>query len=207
MTFCVRFQAQLTCLSRDIGQTKLNNGDLSHQATIVLRHKDIFTIGDRSFRWEYPDNSRHLSMTATPKKAKKFATPTKTPSPGRSIANKGANLVASPRHKGTPSKKAKSPKKTPKSAKKTPKKSPKKSPAKTPRSPSAGTPTRGGSKRVSFGPYISPEYIDKNMPPSTPVRRGATPTKDANVKRATPSSLLKRSLIQQKAAQNSPAKV
>ena len=31
-----------------------------------------------------------------------------------------------------------------------------------PKSSSNDTPS---SKRVSFGPYISPEYIDKNMPP------------------------------------------
>ena len=33
----------------------------------------------------------------------------------------------------------------------------------------SGTPTRG--KRVSFGPYVSPEYFDKALPPSTPVRK------------------------------------
>ena len=53
----------------------------------------------------------------------------------------------------------------------------------------------GGSlsprKRVSFGPYISPEYIDKTLPPSSPVRKGAAaPNKNAS----TPTSLLKRNL-------------
>jgi hypothetical protein len=33
----------------------------------------------------------------------------------------------------------------------------------------------GANKRVSFGPYISPEYIDKRLPPSTPVKKGAPP--------------------------------
>lgn len=31
------------------------------------------------------------------------------------------------------------------------------------------------SKRVSFGPVLSPEQFDKNLPPATPLRRGATP--------------------------------
>ena len=35
-------------------------------------------------------------------------------------------------------------------------------------------------KRVSFGPYISPEYIDKHLPPSSPVRKGATPTPNSS---------------------------
>ena len=34
-------------------------------------------------------------------------------------------------------------------------------------------------KRVSFGPYVSPEYFDKTLPPSTPVRKGAEPPRDA----------------------------
>jgi hypothetical protein len=71
---------------------------------------------------------------------------------------------------------------------------------------STGTPA---NKRVSFGPYISPEYIDKHLPPSSPVRKGAsvpangiTPVKAASAVSAaaaaringTPSSLLKQSL-------------
>ena len=31
------------------------------------------------------------------------------------------------------------------------------------------------SKRVSFGPYLSPEQFDNTLPPATPVKRGATP--------------------------------
>ncbi|CAH1782966.1 unnamed protein product, partial [Owenia fusiformis] len=30
-------------------------------------------------------------------------------------------------------------------------------------------------KRVSFGPQLSPEHFDKQLPPATPVKRGATP--------------------------------
>ena len=35
--------------------------------------------------------------------------------------------------------------------------------------------TKRNSKRVSFGPVLSPEQFDKELPPDTPVRRGATP--------------------------------
>lgn len=36
------------------------------------------------------------------------------------------------------------------------------------------------SKRVSFGPVLSPEQFDKNLPPATPVRRGATPRRSSS---------------------------
>ncbi|XP_029206378.2 uncharacterized protein LOC114970166 isoform X3 [Acropora millepora] len=39
--------------------------------------------------------------------------------------------------------------------------------------------TRGQSKRVSFGPILSPEQFDKDLPPATPVRRGATPKRSS----------------------------
>merc|ERR1712129_530433 len=67
----------------------------------------------------------------------------------------------------------------------------------------ADTPVHGShSKRVSFGPYVSPEYIDKNLPPSTPVKKGATPKvsevnvrHDVSVIESTPANLLKKSLL------------
>ena len=34
---------------------------------------------------------------------------------------------------------------------------------------------RRRSKRVSFGPVLSPEQFDKDLPPATPLRRGTTP--------------------------------
>jgi len=46
-------------------------------------------------------------------------------------------------------------------------------------------------KRVSFGPYISPEYIDKRLPPSTPVKKGAPPPNGHST--PTPSLLKKAS--------------
>merc|ERR1712098_893502 len=39
-----------------------------------------------------------------------------------------------------------------------------------------GTPNN--RKRVSFGHYISPELFDKNLPPDTPVRKGAVPVSE-----------------------------
>ena len=40
----------------------------------TLHHKDVFTVGDRSFRWEYPDNSPHLL-----RKREAYASPKKSP--------------------------------------------------------------------------------------------------------------------------------
>lgn len=36
-------------------------------------------------------------------------------------------------------------------------------------------PCTPSSKRVSFGPYLSPEQFDNTLPPATPVKKGATP--------------------------------
>ena len=49
--------------------------------------------------------------------------------------------------------------------------------------------TRRNSKRVSFGPVLSPEQFDKDLPPATPVRRGSTP------KRAASSAKRRRSVL------------
>ena len=49
--------------------------------------------------------------------------------------------------------------------------------------------TRRNSKRVSFGPVLSPEHFDKDLPPATPVRRGSTP------KRAASSAKRRRSVL------------
>ena len=40
---------------------------------------------------------------------------------------------------------------------------------------------KSSSKRVSFGPVLSPEQFDKELPPATPVRRGATPRRPSNI--------------------------
>lgn len=43
-------------------------------------------------------------------------------------------------------------------------------------------------KRVSFGPSLSPEHFDKCLPPKTPIKKGATPSRISQG----PKSLLKR---------------
>ncbi|KAI8777541.1 serine/arginine repetitive matrix protein 2, partial [Biomphalaria glabrata] len=50
------------------------------------------------------------------------------------------------------------------------------------------------NKRVSFGPSLSPEHFDKTLPPKTPIKRGATPTRlnpgrKSLLKRQSPKSL------------------
>ncbi|XP_034547593.1 cell division cycle-associated protein 2 isoform X3 [Notolabrus celidotus] len=42
---------------------------------------------------------------------------------------------------------------------------------------STGTSTVKKTKRVRFGGPLSPEFFDKNLPPSTPLQRGATPAR------------------------------
>ncbi|XP_078079568.1 proliferation marker protein Ki-67 isoform X2 [Mustelus asterias] len=47
-------------------------------------------------------------------------------------------------------------------------------------------------KRVSFGVNLSPEVFDKRMPPSSPLRKGGTPTRVSTPFRCTPRTVLKR---------------
>ncbi|XP_038629294.1 proliferation marker protein Ki-67-like isoform X2 [Scyliorhinus canicula] len=46
-------------------------------------------------------------------------------------------------------------------------------------------------KRVSFGANLSPEVFDKRMPPSSPLRKGGTPTRVSTPFRCTPRTVLK----------------
>ena len=55
-------RAVLTCLSKDHETTKVNSKFIAYGNALVLKHKDIFTIGDQSFRWEYPKESQHTTM-------------------------------------------------------------------------------------------------------------------------------------------------
>lgn len=132
-------KAYLYNLSK-VNPTKLNEKSVESLDSIRLYHKDVFTIGDRKFRWEYPSESEFNEEI-------------------RPADDIYANNVES----GVPTPKAK--------------------PAvpsfeitnavKRLREDDSMTPN--GRKRVSFGPYVSPEYFDKALPPSTPVRKGAVP--------------------------------
>merc|ERR1712193_330764 len=126
-------QALLTCLSKNTGQTQLNKKPVAYQVLLVLNHKDVFTIGDRSFRWEYPDDSPHL-VVSTPKKnsAKKASSPVKVVNVngnghGHGLSGKGGENY---------------PAMTPKAL------------AKASAEAKADTPHTSHSKRVSFGPYV-----------------------------------------------------
>ena len=48
------------CLSENIGQTQLSGETMAPGSSLALYHKSIFTVGDRSFRWEYPPDSAHV---------------------------------------------------------------------------------------------------------------------------------------------------
>ena len=133
----ILFQALLTCSSKDFGQTQLNNKSVPFQGILVLNHKDVFTIGDRKFRWEYPDDSPHL-VVSTPKK-KSSKSPVKVNGGngnGNGVSGKGETYATM----------------TPKAM------------AKAAAEAKADTPAHvSHSKRVSFGPYVSPEYIGMEL--------------------------------------------
>ena len=96
-------QVLLTCLSRDEEQTKINSKSVTFDSTHVLKHKDIFTIGDRSFRWEYPEESQHIAVASPKKTPKKAETPKASgnnQSANGSVAKKGEGYgVMSPKAK------------------------------------------------------------------------------------------------------------
>ena len=50
-------QVYIVALSRT-NNTKLNGGVMSIESQVQLFHDDVFTIGDRHFRWEYPTGSK-----------------------------------------------------------------------------------------------------------------------------------------------------
>ena len=47
-------QALLTNLSDNPGQTMLNQEAMDWKETLVLKHGDVITVGDRSLRFSYP---------------------------------------------------------------------------------------------------------------------------------------------------------
>ena len=77
----------------------------------VLRHKDVFTLGDRSFRWEYPDNSKYAivlkSPPRTPNKKNNALTP-KSPS-NATVKTSSAKKAAALQRVMSPKKAASSP--------------------------------------------------------------------------------------------------
>ena len=75
-------RVQLCALSAS-ADTLLNGGALSANKKVELSHGDVFTLGDRSFRWEYQDqdqdgdNSEKVLSPKEKAKAKKATTPGK----------------------------------------------------------------------------------------------------------------------------------
>ncbi|KAH9524936.1 hypothetical protein Btru_028310 [Bulinus truncatus] len=65
-------------------------------------------------------------------------------------------------------------------------------------------------KRVSFGPNLSPEHFDKTLPPKTPVKKGATPSRvnpgrKSLLKRNSPKSLTPKNTIPRKSSPGAKA--
>ena len=64
-------EARLVCLSEKVGRTQINRKPIKTGASQMLYHKSIITVGDRDFRWEYPDHSKHFQQQPEPATAAK----------------------------------------------------------------------------------------------------------------------------------------
>jgi len=157
-------EARLVCLSENAGQTQLNGKIMKTGTSEVLYHKTVFTVGDRSFRWEYPQDSAHVSR----KPEGTQRSPRKSPKPKVLTPNNSQGKDSTPKHSNEAMAVASKAIEAAITAV-----IPSPQPLKTPKQ--AVINRVSSSKRVSFGPYISPEIIDKTLPPSTPVKRGAAP--------------------------------
>jgi len=124
-------QVFLTSLSRT-NATKLNDAVLQNEVPTLLSHSDVFTIGDRHFRWEFPKVSPHFTCPdPDPVEEPMDSLPAPVPQE-MGVTKRLAEMEAE-----------------------------------------SMTPMR---KRVSFGPAVTPELIDKTLPPDTPVRKGSVPS-------------------------------
>lgn len=56
------FQAYITNLSQT-NPTLLNDTPLAGEEISILTHKDLLTVADRQFRWEYPEGSILATFT------------------------------------------------------------------------------------------------------------------------------------------------
>ncbi|XP_068745580.1 proliferation marker protein Ki-67-like isoform X1 [Montipora capricornis] len=175
-------------------QTLVNGRPVSQ---VDIQHLDVLTISDRSFRFELPlsvqkqvrplETQQHQSstLTTTPqgKKTPKMPTPKGSPRTPPTGGTLKENIWALHRH-SMPLPEEEEGLASPADVK-VPFSSldinvdPKEGsvdvqPGNEMKSEVAQKPKRR-SKRVSFGPVLSPEQFDKDLPPATPVRRGATP--------------------------------
>ena len=78
-------QARLVCLSSNVGQTQVNGQFMDQGSSEMLYHQSIFTVGDRSFRWEYPNDSALIHRRSHDV----LNSPRKTPTPKVLTPNNG----------------------------------------------------------------------------------------------------------------------
>lgn len=157
-------EARLVCLSSNVGQTQINGQLMNPGSSEMLYHQAIFTVGDRSFRWEYPNDSALVHRRSSDA----VNSPRNTPTPKVLTPNNGKTKdLTSKSSIETPSVASKAIEAAIKAAIPSPR---------VLQTPKSDVPIMVSStKRVSFGPYVSPEIIDKELPPSTPVKKGAEP--------------------------------
>eukprot|EP00047_Mylnosiga_fluctuans_P024096 m.152389 g.152389 ORF g.152389 m.152389 type:complete len:1236 (+) comp9776_c0_seq1:106-3813(+) len=123
--------------------TLLNSGMFDGE--VPIKNGDVFTICDRSFRYESPEGCK-TTEADVPTKTTEPAAAEEAPAP---LAPQNTTK-ASPRIR--------------------------RSILQTVASPSR-------RKSVAIGPALSPEIFDKNLPPATPLKRGATPTRPSTLAR------------------------
>lgn len=195
----VSFEHALVKIDND-RKIKLINLSSSNQTLVngksiteaEIKHLDVLTISDRSFRFEFPSPVQerekspkihyNLSNTPTEQKTPKMPTPGGSPRTPPAKENLKENIHILRRHSMPLQEEdedlaSRVPQKTPFSMVDVNTEPSKEDAAdiqhviKT----KSSKEQKRRSKRVSFGPVLSPEQFDKDLPPATPLRRGATP--------------------------------
>nr|XP_028585771.1 proliferation marker protein Ki-67 [Podarcis muralis]XP_028585773.1 proliferation marker protein Ki-67 [Podarcis muralis]XP_028585774.1 proliferation marker protein Ki-67 [Podarcis muralis] len=130
------------------------NGNIFQQPT-YLKHGDVFTIIDRSFRFEYPPS-------LLPRKRSSRSQENETLQVLHILQEEQEELLHC-RNSESKSPQISEVKKSPKKRKD--------------EEPDILSQPLGKRKRVSFGGHLSPELFDKRLPPNSPLKRGATPAR------------------------------
>ncbi|XP_053244867.1 proliferation marker protein Ki-67 isoform X2 [Podarcis raffonei] len=130
------------------------NGNIFQQPT-YLKHGDVFTIIDRSFRFEYPPS-------LLPRKRSSRSQENETLQVLHILQEEQEELLHC-RNSESKSPQISEVKKSPKKRKD--------------EEPDILIQPLGKRKRVSFGGHLSPELFDKRLPPNSPLKRGATPAR------------------------------
>ncbi|XP_065071797.1 proliferation marker protein Ki-67-like [Rhopilema esculentum] len=156
--------------------------------THEISHNDVFTISQRSFRFEFPERRKSVSRRQSSDTSEAYTASPKTPTGKDLLQISTANKPKSPASLKNDEHKTRSPNGTglvspTKTSVATPVQQKENTPeellsnATTPSILKKASAKRSERKRISFGPTLSPELFDKTMPPSTPLRKGRSPSR------------------------------